>query len=394
MESLGNRLHRSVAFDDPELKLLAYSPHVNDVDTARTVSILTRSLPHEVVDFVYELGAGTARDLFSVPSRADLGMDIARVAMPVYHHESLFGFIWLLTSEGPVTEEDADAVRQAAESAGVIMHREYLLGSISRSRETELGRDLLDEDRATRRRAAEQLLAENLFVSDAALAMVVALRCAGHVTEDDRLALDAGVEFGRRQREQRRVLTVGRLDHAVLILSREGSSARQSLFELGSAVRKRVLAETREGTTCWVGIGSAQAGLETVRASYLQASRAAEVASMVKVLGAVVHRTQLGVYGLLASVPADQLIEHMHPGVRTLVSRGAPGDDTLVHTLETFLDNAGDVKRTSDQLLIHRTSLYYRLKRVKEITELDLSVGDDRLALHLGLKMAQLIENR
>ena len=394
VESLGNRLHRSVAVDDPELHLLAYNPHVNDVDPARTVSILKRSVPREVVDFVYERGAGTATDLFTVPARPDLGLEIARIGMPVHHHGALLGFVWLLASDGPVSEEHTDAVRQAAETVALIMHREYLIGELSRGRERELTRDLLAEQVEVRARAADQLIAENLFASGPVLALVVTLTRAGGLSDEDRLALTAGIEFGRKQRAQRHALTLERPDHTILILTDEGRSARQSLSELGGAVRERVLAETHAGASCWVGIGSAQPALADAHISYAEALRSAEVARVVGVLGAVVHRGELGVYGMLAELPAERLAEGMHPGVRALLGQGLMGDGSLLVTIETFLNNAGDVKRTSDALRIHRSSLYYRLKRVEEITDLDLSVGDDRLALHLGLKISRLIDAR
>lgn len=393
VESLGARLHRSVALDDSKMNLLAYSPHDNEVDPARTASILKRSMPREVVDFVYGRGAGTARDLFAVPARPDLGMDIARVAMPVYHHESLLGFIWLLASDGPVTDEHREAISEAARAAAMIMHREYLLGTLSRDRAVELSRDLLADQIAVRRRAADQLIAENLFASDPALAMVVLLQRDGPLTDEDRLALDAGTAFGRKQRDQRRALTVERPDHAVLILT-PGADDPRTLSALGLAVRNQVLTETADGATCRVGIGSAVRALTDVMESYSEAMRAAQIAMNVGVLGDVVQYSELGVYGLLAELPAGRLADLMHPKVRELACSGRSGDVPLVQTIEAFLDNAGDVKQTSDQLLIHRTSLYYRLKRIEELTGLNLSVGEDRLLLHLSLKIARLIHAR
>jgi hypothetical protein len=44
----------------------------------------------------------------------------------------------------------------------------------------------------------------------------------------------------------------------------------------------------------------------------------------------------------------------------------------------------------ADALGIHRATFYYRLHRIERITGLNLQSGDDRLALHLGLKLARL----
>lgn len=394
VENLGNRLNRSVAVDDPELRLLAYSPHVGTVDSARTGSILARSVPRAVVDYVYERGAGEAADLFTVPACATLGLDISRIGMPVHHQDALLGFVWMLDSDGPVTDEQATAVRHAAETVAVMLHREYLIGELSRGRERELVRDLLTDEADVRARAADQLITENLVCPGPAAALVIALDRGGEpLTDQDRLALAAGIEFGRSRRSQRQALTLERPDHGVLLLTQDGPNGRKSSMELGQALRARVLSEAAAGVDCWVGVGGARSHLADVHGSYTDARHAAEVARVVRVLGPVVHHGELGVYGLLAELPTRRLADNLHPGVRRLLDRDT-GGDALVHTVETYLDNAGEVKRTSDQLHIHRTSLYYRLKRVQEITGLDLSVGDDRLALQLGMKIARLVEAR
>ncbi|TGD32103.1 PucR family transcriptional regulator [Brevibacterium sp. S22] len=106
------------------------------------------------------------------------------------------------------------------------------------------------------------------------------------------------------------------------------------------------------------------------------------------------HHSALGIYGLLAEMPLDRLGANIPPGLRRLLDSATTANDDQVRTLETYLDNAGEVKRTSEKLHIHRTSLYYRLKRIQETTGLSLSSGDDRLSLHLGLKIARLIEHR
>jgi DNA-binding PucR family transcriptional regulator len=68
----------------------------------------------------------------------------------------------------------------------------------------------------------------------------------------------------------------------------------------------------------------------------------------------------------------------------------ADRDLELLITVECFLDLAGDVKRTSERLMLHRTSVYNRLKRIEAVAGIDLTNGLHRLDLHLGLKTARL----
>ena len=78
----------------------------------------------------------------------------------------------------------------------------------------------------------------------------------------------------------------------------------------------------------------------------------------------------------------------MHPGLARLLA--TPGSQVLLTTLERYLDQAGNAHATAARLRLHRTTLYYRLQRIEELAGTDLKDGDERLCLHLGLKLARL----
>ncbi|GAA0241143.1 helix-turn-helix domain-containing protein [Cryptosporangium japonicum] len=62
--------------------------------------------------------------------------------------------------------------------------------------------------------------------------------------------------------------------------------------------------------------------------------------------------------------------------------------------MRAFLDAAGNGPLAAAALHVHRTSLYYRLGRVHDLTGLDLADGATRLALHLGFAMLDVLEAR
>ena len=136
-----------------------------------------------------------------------------------------------------------------------------------------------------------------------------------------------------------------------------------------------------------VGVGSTEPQLLDARSSYENADRAAHVAELVPRYRPVSRSDDLGVYGMLAALPLAELRRKVvHPGLRRL--REAEPD--LLETLELFLDRAGDTKVVADELGVHRSTVYYRLKRIEEIVGEDLNDGESRLALHLGLKVDEL----
>ena len=63
----------------------------------------------------------------------------------------------------------------------------------------------------------------------------------------------------------------------------------------------------------------------------------------------------------------------------------------LVRTLETFLDNNGNVARTAERLFTHRHTIRYRLDRARELTGLDVSSTEGRERLSLGLKAMRVL---
>ena len=96
----------------------------------------------------------------------------------------------------------------------------------------------------------------------------------------------------------------------------------------------------------------------------------------------------LGVYGNLALLTRnhENASFPLTPNIEALQAE----DAGLLETLERFLDNAGNIAKTSTELCIHRSTLYYRLKRIEDITQMDLDSGLDRFTLHLELKFSHL----
>ncbi len=89
----------------------------------------------------------------------------------------------------------------------------------------------------------------------------------------------------------------------------------------------------------------------------------------------------LGAWRLVVDAPADVTAARLHPAAETLAS--LPRMDLLT-TARTVLD-LGDVTAAAERLHLHRTTLYYRLDRIAELTGVDLRDGPRRTDLQLAL---------
>ncbi|MBB2913603.1 hypothetical protein FHS43_004912 [Streptosporangium becharense] len=343
LESLAAALGRGMSVDDLEGRVVAHSAHHGEVDQVRAHAILSRSVPAEVGAWQEAHGVAATREPVRVAENPGLGM-AARLCVPLLHQDRRVGYLWIIEGEGPLTPaEEARAVRDAAAIAA-----------------------LLDDGGSSH--TLRQLLTGELTVRRAAGVLgegplrLLALRGDPAVLRDA-----VAVEVSRTGRPP--AFTV--LDrHAVLLLNR--GEDPQSLGERLSA---------RTGGNA--GVSDVHAGLDSAAEAYAQAVTAARAAAAEPALGPVAHWAGLGVYRLLAGSSALPVAQADTP-LAPLKEHPA-----LTLTLETYLDTGGDAQETARRLHLHRTSLYYRLTRIEELTGRRLKDGAHRLELHLALKLVR-----
>ncbi|MDT7570132.1 MAG: hypothetical protein QOE05_306 [Actinomycetota bacterium] len=391
-DALARALARSVALDDQAGNLLAHSSHEGVVDPVRTASILSRRAPEESWAWGLQHGIATAAGPMRVPAQTAIGMD-ARVCVPMRCQDLLLGYLWLLDPDESLTPEQLASASAAADAAAEVLLREQLIHDLEQGRERELVRDLISEDPQMRRHAAVTLVETDLFVSAASVSALVVLAADGSARADDpdvRLALETALERTRHRLPPRHRLNLVRLDHGLLVVPL-GRRGMPEPVALGEALLQAAVEACGDEAECefFVGIGAAQSSLESVADSYRQALQATRVAMIVRSFPKVVSWDGLGVYRLLSQLPLDELTaDAIHPGLALLSSQ--EGETPLRATLECYLDKGCDTRTTAATLAIHRASLYYRLGRIEQIAGVDLKDGEDRLALHLGLKLSKL----
>ena len=74
-----------------------------------------------------------------------------------------------------------------------------------------------------------------------------------------------------------------------------------------------------------------------------------------------------------------------HPSVFILQEHDRDKKMNLLPTLKVFLECLGDTAQAADKLYLHRNSLYYRLKQITSLTDVDLS--DERVRSHIALSI-------
>jgi len=394
IDAIAAQLQRSVALVDLKGRELLHSRQIGPIDTVRRDRILLDQQPSdEILRWINDIQVFNDREPFRVPGNERFEL-LPRVGMPVRHSDLLIGLLWIVDPDDALTDTQIEVTRGYVDRIAEVMYVERMLQTSAAAEATTDVRMLLDGPAESREQAMHRLLADERFVGHRAAVLVLSSTAAPGEPADKRTRVALGTALNKIHVELAPGHSLRTLysSHAVLVVSMtEPFVARRGLAELGERLCSAFRSQSvPPGIDPVVGVGEPVETLLELADSYVQARRALSISAKVPDFGPVACWNDLGVYRMLARFPMDELmLGALPPGLMDLLRR--PEDHLqLVKTLETYLDQGGDVSATAKVLNLHRTSLYYRLDKVTKITGHDLSDGLDRLALHLGLKLWQV----
>lgn len=155
--------------------------------------------------------------------------------------------------------------------------------------------------------------------------------------------------------------------------------------------RQAVLAELG-GSGCRIAVGGPYLRPSEVPRSH----REANLACTLQASGAgpdVFSSESLGAYGILSSVDDMARVEQfVHAQLDPLLDYDALRSSNLVETLFHYLESGGNYADTSDALIVHRSTLKYRLQRIREISGHDLSDPGTRFNLQLATRAWRILK--
>jgi hypothetical protein len=388
VDVLATRLGRSVLVDDRDLGLVAASKDFGDADPARVWSLLHRRTRPEDVrhDELTRLpGPGY------VPENPELEL-WQRLCVPVRCQGLLLGFVWVTDRFGEMSPEQVADVTGTAAEIGVLLRERLVAGERDRALHRELVEALLSRDAATRTEAWEEAVDRGLLDEGSHLA-VLFVRRGGPAGHADRAADGAAAEAPRPRPGSPFLPDIGRLagDHPGL-RALTATWPRRAIAILAGrpgdclAASVRALADEIGKAGPWrVAVGGPVPGPDALP----MARRQADIALSTLRTAGVACWAELSADALLAQFPRQLWTDALLPaGIARLLAD--PSASVLLPTLSTFLDCAGEAQRTAAQLQVHRTTLYYRLSRIEQISGLSLRDGRDRLLAHLALRLRHL----
>jgi hypothetical protein len=392
VDALAAELRRPTGVDDRHFRSVAYSSHVEAVDSVRLASILQREAPQAVREWLEDLGVQEAATYLRVPPNPELGM-AARVCLPLRFDDIPLGYLWLIDEPQPLTEAQIEEALRYGEEFGVALYRARLLERDDRRLERELVAQLIGLRDGSPAQAGEELLRAGHLVSASAYAVLTltAIDDAGGEPPDAvRVRLVDAAEQLRRSVAPHHLLVLVDGDEVIVVLA---LTAEDELARRAATLVDAIQPTEPSGWRPLVGVSGARAAISGVGEAYLEARTAARVSAAIAPEQKVARWDDLGAYRTVAAMVRDRDCADLIPAsfARLLASADA---QSLIETLERYLDLGADARAAAEQLFIHRSSLYGRLHRIEEVAEVDLRSGEDRLELHLGVRLWRLCGSR
>jgi DNA-binding PucR family transcriptional regulator len=388
--SLANAVAASVGgpvtIEDPHSTVLAYSSLDEPIDEPRRQTILGRRVPEQWIRRLRD--EGVFKRLWSEPdvvevdfSETDPGLR-PRLAMAVRAGDEILGSIWVAEGDRPFGREAADALREAAQIAALHLIRHRASEDLDRRRRSDQLRAVLDG------RLPTEVLAGTLGLPSTALVTVV-IFSIGEAGPDRpaRTVLAeraAGIIALHCEAFRRHAATVPLGASVYVLLSHNEGLERAALLPFVSSVADRSAEALGARVTAAVG---STVSLTDVSASRLEADQT------LRALHAEGRgRSVATIDDVRSTAVLLELREHAtrQPAIlegkaHLLAEHDAARGTDYVATLRAYLDAFGDVPRAAAAVAVHPNTFRYRLRRLAELADLDLTDPTERLVVSLQL---------
>jgi hypothetical protein len=283
--------------------------------------------------------------------------------------DELFGLIGIFDPGSTLTEEDRFTIDYALNFLIVeLVHRRRIAET-----ELALGRDLADDLVSGTDIDGSWIRAEALRYDLSQPQRVVIASWRHSATTGIPLDTALRREFGKMHTP---TLISRRPDAVVAVIADTDDFTR--LHERLSAALG-----SHQGS---IGIGG-RCTADDLPTSFAQARRALHIRQESRQPDGLSNHDDLGLFQILDSSDGGTGVKtYVQEWLGALLSYDRIHHSDLVHTLGVHLDTGGSYDDTATALIVHRSTVRYRLNRIRELTGRNLSDPDTRFNLHVATR--------
>lgn len=162
---------------------------------------------------------------------------------------------------------------------------------------------------------------------------------------------------------------------------------------IASRVRATVAEALPADFVLSIGIGGVAAGAAAIAAAAERAGQALLIGTRLFGPGGTTDFDELGLYRLLFGLRGlPEVLKFHREMLGGLIEHDRRTGGELLRTLDAYLSVGCSPTAAAEKLHLHRNGLLYRLQRIREIVPVNLDDPERRLALHLALRVGEVVE--
>lgn len=179
-----------------------------------------------------------------------------------------------------------------------------------------------------------------------------------------------------------RLLKVAVLDNEIILLLIEKADRHIEIIEK--------LKDMASINALYVGISSAFEDFSNLEMHLTQAKDCAEYAYYLHTPHVIVYNDNIVNLMLFRNSKREDMKTYLPDELRLLIEYDKENDSHLIETLRYYFANSCNISKTANNMYLHRNTVVYRINRIQELCNCDLTNVDTIVLFSLSLKLLEL----
>jgi purine catabolism regulator len=373
---LAGLIGQSISIENHRFEILA-SANIAEVDEARRYTLSEGRTNPRLVNALEERGIldqirSTLRPVFIAPL-PDVGLELERILAPIVVHGDIYGYVWIIANDRPLNDLDHLAIESGATIAALMMLHQEAIQSAEASLKGSLLSQLIQGEAGREAVLTDQALRYGLDLAKPFVMLLVESADRGPQRLNQLYR-----RINQQAAQQGWPVVVGQFAGQVVVLAQASLHLRPLVEYIHAQEDSRI------------GVSAQHQGAAKVGLAHQECRDVLHITRRLHDERSTVYFDHLGYLHALYRAGAESLSTNPYvPRLRRLLSEQQAD---LFHTLETYLDAGGNGEQTRKTLLVHRSTLNYRLDRISSIADVDLTDPTTRTNLQVALKLMRLFE--
>ncbi|MFZ4813218.1 MAG: PucR family transcriptional regulator [Phototrophicaceae bacterium] len=376
---LADLIGQAISIENERFDALA-SANIGTIDEARRYTLehghtnpaLIAALEDEGI--LHQLRS--TRRPVQLPPFPHVGLEMERILAPIVVHGEIYGYMWLIGDGQPLSDLDQMALEIGATVAALmLLHQEAVQTAEASLKGNWLAQLIQGSAPQHESVLTDQALRYGLDLQRPYRMLML------HWTDTEGVPARLYRRVNRLVNEREWQAIVSQFAGQVIVLLSDSEAltdATQRIHEQLGVGRSQI------------GVSDLQHTPNGVQVAHQHCLEALTIAARLLDVRPTVYFDDLGYLHTLYHAGASSL--DGNPFVPLLRALQEEVQADLFHTLEVYLDHGANGLATADVLHIHRSTLNYRLERIRQILHSPLADPIQRMNIHVAVKLMRLFD--